>query len=281
MSERMRIKSAARVVQILQILASSATGTSLSEIMTALGLPRSSAYALLDDLVSSGLVEEDVGPGPKTYRVGIGAFEIGMAFLRQRSLAGEAQRIVERIVTRFDETAHLAILDGAEVVYVAKAESSHAMRVASAVGSRLPAHATGVGKALLAQLETDEVVRLYPAEVLPALTPTTVRTRRELLDQLAVVRRDGYAFDDSESTPGLQCLAVPIMGPASAGLAALSLSVPTVRMATMDQHEIREELVKAGAEISHQLGWHDGTGTDARLGLPVPAGTPVPGTPGC
>lgn len=254
MTSQMRVKSAARVAQILQVLASSTGGLSLLEVMTTLDLPRSSAYALLGDLVTSGLVEEDDGPGARTYRVGIGAFEIGMAFLRQRSLAGEAQQVVERIAARFDETAHLAVLDGTEVVYVAKAESSHAMRVASSVGARFPAHATGVGKALLAQLDLDQFIRLYPTESLPSLTPTTVRTRQALLDQLADIRRDGFARDDGESTPGLQCLAVPVVGPASSVLAALSLSVPTIRMATLDQQEVREALVSAGAEISRQLG---------------------------
>jgi DNA-binding IclR family transcriptional regulator len=235
---------------------------SLAEIVGALDLPRSSTYALLTDMVASRLIEEDSGAGARTYRIGIGAFEVGMAFLRQRSLAGEAESIVERVASRFDETAHLAVLDNTDVVYVAKAESSHAMRVASSVGARFPAHATGVGKVLLAQLDLAEFVRLYPGQALPPMTPTTVRDRDRLLEELTEIRRNGFAFDDEESTPGLQCLAVPIRGSDGSGVAALSLSVPTIRMATMDRDVVLAELIQSGRQISRQLGWHEGARPD-------------------
>lgn len=257
MAERVRVKSAARVAEILRVLASNRPGMTLTEVTTALNLPRSSTYALLGDLVVSGFVEEDAGPGARTYRIGIGAFEVGMAFLRQRSLAGEAAAIVERVAKRFDETAHLAVLDGTDVVYIAKSESTHAMRVASAVGARFPAHATAVGKVLLAQLGRADVVRLYPGEELPVLTPATVRSRGRLLAELDTIRREGHAFDDEESTPGLQCLAVPILGPDGAGVAALSLSVPAVRMGALGKDEVLTELLRGGAEISHHLGWSE------------------------
>ena len=252
-----RVKSAARVADVLRLLASETSGMSLADIVGALDLPRSSTYALLTDMVASRLVEEDSGAGVRTYRIGIGAFEVGMAFLRQRSLAGEAVAIVERVASRFDETAHLAVLDNTDVVYVAKAESSHAMRVASSVGARFPAHATGVDKVLLAQLDLAEFVRLYPRQDLPALTPATVPNRERLLAALAEIRRNGYAFDDEESTPGLQCLAVPVLGPGGAGVAALSLSVPTIRMAKMNRDQVLVELIQSGQEISRQLGWHE------------------------
>lgn len=252
-----RVKSAARVADVLRLLASETRGMSLADIVDALDLPRSSAYALLTDMVASRLVEEHWGAGVRTYRIGISAFEVGMAFLRQRSLAGEAVSIVERVASRFDETAHLVVLDNTDVVYVAKAESSHAMRVASSVGTRFPAHATGVGKVLLAQLDLAVLVRLYPSEELPAMTPTTVLSRERLIAELADIRVNGFAFDDEESTPGLQCLAVPVRGPDGAGVAALSLSVPTIRMAKMDRALVLAELIHSGEEISRQLGWHE------------------------
>lgn len=250
-----RVKSAARVAEILRALAAQNGGMTLAEITKALNLPRSSTYALLVDLVASHLVEEDQGAGARTYRVGIGAFEIGMGFLRQRSLTGEASAVVDRIAAHFDETAHLAILDGSEVVYVAKAESTHAMRVTSAVGTRFPAHSTGVGKVLLAHIDLAEVVRLYPSGDLPVLTERTIATRDLLVEALLAIRRDGYAFDDEESTRGLQCLAVPVLGADGRCVAALSLSVPAARMGNIDQDELRTELLRSGEVISRQLGW--------------------------
>lgn len=259
-----RVKSAARVADVLRLLASASGGMTLADIVGALDLPRSSTYALITDMVASHLLEEDSpNGGVRTYRIGIGAFEVGMAFLRQRSLAGEADAVVRSLASRFDETAHLAVLDNTDVVYVAKAESSHAMRVASSVGERFPAHATGVGKVLLAQLELGEFARLYPHEELQAMTPTTVLSREKLLSELVKIRQDGFAFDNEESTIGLQCLAVPVLGPGGSGVAALSLSVPTIRMAKMDRDIVVAELIASGQKISRQLGWH-GSG---RLGI--------------
>lgn len=263
MAVQPRVKSAARVADVLRLLASETSGMSLADIIGALDLPRSSTYALLTDMVASRLLEESSSAGVRTYRIGIGAFEVGMAFLRQRSLAGEADSVVRRLASRFDETAHLAVLDNTDVVYVAKAESSHAMRVASSVGARFPAHATGVGKVLLAQLDLAEFARLYPHEDLPALTPTTVLSREQLLSELAEIRQNGFAFDDEESTSGLQCLAVPVLGPGGAGVAALSLSVPTIRMAKMNRELVLAELIQSGQDISRQLGWHE----RGRLGM--------------
>ena len=250
-----RVKSASRVAEILRTLASTNGGMTLADVARELKLPRSSTYALLTDLVTSRLVEEDASSPVRMYRIGVVAFEVGMAFLRQRSLTQEAAAVVEGVAAHFDETAHLAILDGPEVVYVAKAESSHAMRVASAVGARFPAHGTGVGKVLLAFLDPERLGTLYPDAQLPAMTPHTVKSKQQLLAELAKIRDAGYAFDDEESTLGLQCLAVPVCGQAGDCVAALSVSVPTVRMARIDKKDLLDVLLRSSQQLSKQLGW--------------------------
>ncbi|HEY9474724.1 MAG TPA: IclR family transcriptional regulator [Mycobacteriales bacterium] len=256
-----RVKSAQRVAEILRLLAGSDSGLTLAEVAGSLKVPRSSAHALLVDLAQSRLVEAERWGGLVRYRIGLLSFEVGMAFLAQRNLAGEANVVVERVAAGCDETAHLAILDQTDVVYVAKAESSKAMRVASAVGARVPAHGTGVGKVLLAALTSEELLALYPDDLLPRLTPTTVADRTELVRQLKMIRELGYAFDDEESTLGLQCLAVPVIGHTGRCVAALSVSIPSVRMSGLDRQEMLDFLRTHSAALSLKLGWRERGGS--------------------
>src|SRR5262249_61106386 len=110
-------------------------------------------------------------------------------------------RVGGRVAGGCGETVHLGTLDGVEVVYLAKVDSIHAVRMVSAVGRRLPAHCTGVGKALLSGLPADELARRYGGEdaALPAMTPHSVTTLAALRGPLAAVRRRGHAIDDCES----------------------------------------------------------------------------------
>lgn len=254
MSEPRRVKSAQRVAQILEIVASAPDGLQLADVARALGIPRSSAHALLLDMTRSRLLEVKPDSEPPRYQVGLLAFEVGSAFLRQRSLSDEARTIVERLAVACDENAHLAILDGTDVIYVAKAESTSAMRVASHVGLRVPAHATAVGKVLLAAKGPSEVIDLYRAEPPRALTARTVTKLDELLTELRAVAAQGWAFDDEESTPGLQCLAVPVQDATGACVAGLSVSIPTMRMIQIDRDALLATISEHGEALSMRLG---------------------------
>lgn len=249
------VKSARRVALILRLLAACPQGLSLAEVVRRLQIPRSSTTALLRDLVQTQLVETAHGPRGPVFRIGILAFEVGSAYLSQRDLNDEAREVVHQISASLIETAHLAVLDGSDVVYVAKAESNRTMRVGSAVGRRLPAHATAVGKALLAYLDPAEFLIRYPNDGLRIMTARTIPDRSLLQAELNRVRERGFAFDDEESTPDIQCLAVPVFGSDGRVVAALSLSIPTVRMARLDQSKLLAGLCDARDEMSRRLGW--------------------------
>lgn len=248
------VKSAKRVADILALLSENPHGMSLTEIATALSVPRSSTHGLLRQMCQSRLLEQ-VGDTQPSYRIGILAFEVGSAFLLQRDLTEEARRVSFDVSARLNETVHIAILDGTDIVYVAKAESDQAMRVVSAVGRRLPAHATAVGRVLLSDLGDTELLQRYTEEELPALTPKTIPTRAALVSELRIVREQGFAFDDEESTPGLQCLAVPVRDARGTHVAGLSVSIPTVRMLNHDRAALLAILRSASDEMSLRLGW--------------------------
>ena len=253
-ADRRRVKSAERVADILQLVARTANGLQLADVARALGIPRSSAHALLMDMTQSRLLEAKPGSEQTRYQIGLLAFEVGSAFLRQRNLSDEARIVVDRLAATCDENSHLAILDGREVMYVAKAESSNAVRVASYVGLRIPAHATAVGKVLLAHRRTEDVVALYRSRPPEALTARTMTKLDEILIELRKVDSAGYAFDDEESTPGLQCLAVPIFDSHGTCVAALSLSAPTIRMSHLNRAALLEVIHEHGDALSRRLG---------------------------
>jgi len=156
----------------------------------------------------------------------------------------------------------LAVLDGIENVYLAKADCSHPLRLQSEIGKRLYAHATGLGKVLLAFLPHGELTKRLAGVRLPSFTTNTISHPEALLPALEVVRERGFAVDDQEYTPGLVCVAVPIFDRAGHVPAALSASIPLTR-ATPDQLTIAlRSIASASIDLSHRLGK---TEPDARL----------------
>ena len=222
------VKSALRVLDIFELLAKHPDGISLSAIAAELHIPKSSAHGLLATLLSRGYLR--AGRHDRTYRLGVRLFELGSAYMSGADLLADGQEVVRELARACDETVHLAILTGDEVLYIAKEEGTNTIRMASAMGRRFPAHGTGVGKMLLAGLPAAELDQLYPPK--QPLKPITLHTITDPLlfrQELAETRRRGYATDLEESTPGLCCIAAPIFNSEGAVVAAVSVSVPSVR----------------------------------------------------
>jgi IclR family KDG regulon transcriptional repressor len=249
------VKSAARVLDIFELLVQHPDGLSLSEICTVLGLPKSSGHALLMTLVKRGYLRE--GRRERSYRLGPALFEIGSAYISSTDLIGDGQAIVSTVARACDETVHLAVLDGADVLYVVKEEGTRTIRMVSAVGKRFPAHGTGVGKMLLSALDDAALATRFPnGSPLPALTAKTITDPRALREELAAIRARGYALDSEESTPGLSCVAAPVYGARGAMVAAMSISVPSVRFTPARRDELLALLQQHTGRLSTILGFH-------------------------
>ncbi|WBB80502.1 IclR family transcriptional regulator [Micromonospora sp. WMMD882] len=220
------VKSAGRALDVLEALAGSPARRSLVDLARALGIPKSSLHGILRTMIQRGWVEADA-TGTR-FGLGVRALQVGAAYLRTDDAMGLLAGVLDELSHQFGETVHLGRLDGAHVVYLAKRESVHPLRLYSAIGRHLPAHATALGKALLAE-RPDEVVDRLLSWPLPALTGHTVTDPDRLHDDLATVRSRGYAVDREENTEGIVCfaMAVPLQTPA---VDAISLSVPTSRL---------------------------------------------------
>lgn len=239
------VKSAARTVDILEVLSSKDGRMTLTELQRELSVPKSSLHGILRTLVAKGWVETD--ERGTAYAVGLRALRAGATFLDRDPIVQVAGTVLARLRTQYDETFHLARLDGNEVVYLASHESQHHLRVNSRIGRRLPAHATALGKALLAQRSWDEVTLSLPHPLI-ALTPGTITDREALRIDLERTRLRGWAHEIGENTPGLECLAVAL--PGAAAQDAISCSVPVARMTEGHKNEILAALIAAADETA-------------------------------
>jgi DNA-binding IclR family transcriptional regulator len=220
------VKSASRTLDVLEALAESRQRRSLVELARALEIPKSSLHGILRTMIRRGWVEADA-TGTR-FGLGIRALQVGAAYLEADDATGLLAGVLDDLATQFGETVHLGRLDGAHVVYLAKRESVHPLRLYSAIGRHLPAHATALGKALLAE-RPDEVVDRLLTWPLPALTRHTITDPDALHAELATIRARGYAVDREENTEGMVCfaVAVPLHSPP---VDAVSLSVPVSRL---------------------------------------------------
>jgi DNA-binding IclR family transcriptional regulator len=236
------VKSADRTLDVLETLASSPEQPTLGELSRRLGIPKSSLHGVLRTLVARGWVRLD--PGGTRFGLGVRALQVGAAYVDTDDAVVLLAPVMDELAARFGETVHLGRLDGADVVYLAKRESVHPLRLFSAIGRRLPAHATALGKALLARRGDDELTRLLPAP-LPRLTPHTLTDIDRLRADLAKTRATGFAVDREENSEGIVCVAVAVPGPGGVPIDAVSVSVPMSRHSPTIQKRIADALLAA------------------------------------
>jgi IclR family transcriptional regulator, acetate operon repressor len=243
------VKSARRAIDLVETLAAHDVWLSLSELHARTGIPRSSLHGLLRTLVEAGWLE--VEPNTARHRLGMRALICGTAYLDRDAVVPFATEALERIREKTGFTAHFARRDGADVVYLETRESRHSTHLISRVGRTLPAHATALGKALLAELTQDEIDELMSHE-LPALTPNTITTLERLHAECAVTRERGYASEVEESSLGVRCVAtvIPYRIP---GTDAMSCSMPVAQATDADARQVGELLVETTAELGQQL----------------------------
>ncbi|MGP4028802.1 IclR family transcriptional regulator [Actinomadura sp. 3N407] len=214
-----------RAVAVLTAFRADEDGLGAAELARRSGLPRSTAHRIAADLVEAGLLERQ---GPRV-RLGLKLFEIGQRVPRQRVLRDAAVPYMSDLREATRQTVHLAVLEGGEVVYVEILGSSGGPRLPSQVGGRLPAHVTGVGKAILA-FSPPDVVRAVLDAGLVKTSERSVVAPGLLAKELETIHREGVAYDREESGRGIVCAASPVLGPDGLVLGALSVSGWSNRM---------------------------------------------------
>src|SRR4051794_32341768 len=227
---------------------------SAPEITDGLGLPRTTVHELLTTLTERAYLIPTPGQ-PTRYRLGMRLFQLGSVFADQLDLAHEAREIAQKVAANCDETVHVAVLDGTHVVYIAKVDSTHPVRMVSAVGRRLPAHCTGVGKMLLSGLPPERLDAICPLDGdLAGMTARSITSPVRLRAHLQEIRHGGLSYDECESNDAVFCVAAPVYDHTGDMVAGMSISVPSIRW----DDRRREEwsgLVRGGAAaLSQRLG---------------------------
>ena len=245
-------RATARVLDILERLAASPNGLTLTELSVDMDAPKSSLFPIVHTLEQRRYLQQEEASG--RYSIGPGALALSAA-------AGEGLQpivqVMKRVVAQCQETCQLGILDHDQVLYLEKEDSTQAIRMISRVGNRLPANATAIGKALLSGLPDQKIRDLYTGG-LPRLTEQTITDLEELLCQLRSVREGAIATEQEESTPQLACWAVPLRQQQHV-FSALSVSVPLFRCQPEKVAQVCQCLLNAQSEIEQMAKSRDFT----------------------
>lgn len=218
-----QVPAATRALRVLRYLASQPDPVPLDRIAQEIGLPRSTAYHLVNAMIEEGFVAHL--PEDRCFGLGVAAYEVGTGYARQAPLQRIARRPLAALVDQVGQSAHLAVPHGRDVLYVLEERAPGRPPLVTDVGVRLPAHLTASGRAMLASLPASQVRALFPDRDAfvqrQGLGPTSLSALRAML---ADTRRRGYAFEDGEVTPGFQSVAAAVLDHNQLPVAAVAVT---------------------------------------------------------
>ena len=248
------IKSVIKSLNILNLFSESRQELSLSEISKILSLGISTTYRLISTLKYKNYIEQN----PHNLKYKLGYAFLNKAFLVSRNEADiikKSMPYLENLRDFTKESISLAVLDGANIVYIAKADSYELLRTNIEIGKKMPAYNTALGRILLAYLPPEQFnsKRLFSKDNLLISASCSNLDISKFKQYLEKVRREGIAMDNEECVPGIRCMAAPIVGANGEVSTAISISGPTVRF-TLEKIDLwKRELVKVARKISFNL----------------------------
>lgn len=246
-----------RAARLLDALAAAKEPVSLAALTAQLALPRSTVHGLCATLVATGLVTRFENG---SYHLGARVMDLAQAFLSRTDLTAEFVKILEATNPMPEESIVLSVLDDADIVYVACREGGRPFGLHLRIGMRLPANCTASGKALLATLDDARVDALARAGQLYGLTERSIVDPARLREELALVRRRGYAVDTEETRRGIVCFGAPVFrGAGTAAVAAVGISMPKLAL----DAELRATTIRTVREVAAALSRRLGAGHGA------------------
>lgn len=240
-----------KTLSILEFVSQNEKGVSLSGIVKTLGIPKTTAFRILEILVAREYVNWN--KENEKYYIGLKTLEIGLSGLIGQDIVEVSIPYLQELSSSVGETSFLAVYNSGDVVYLYKAEGTRSIVTTANLGSRRPAFCTALGKVILANLPIEESDRVFE-KPLEKLTGKTEVNRIRLHEEFASIRLSGYATDDEGIEPGLYCVAAPIYNFTGGVIAAISVSGPVKRM-NANCAKIVEELKSVAAVISKRLGY--------------------------
>src|SRR5215831_594965 len=245
-----RLSSVATAIELLNVFSEDEVEFGISTLAKRLGVAKSTAHRLATTLTSEGLLEQDRASGK--YRLGLALFRLGTLVRRRMNVSEVARPHLFSLREKTNETVHLAILDGTEIMYVYFLESTQAVRMRSDLGLRKPAYCTAEGQAILAfrPSEAAAVIR----KGLQPRTPQTLTDPDGLMKALETVRLKGCAVEDEESEIGVRCIAAPVRDDAGEVVAAVGVAGPVSRLSKKALTAFMPHVIATAENISQRLG---------------------------
>ncbi|TMG92778.1 MAG: winged helix-turn-helix transcriptional regulator [Betaproteobacteria bacterium] len=247
-----QVQSLTRGFSILEALAKSGGGLKLTDVAHRVQLPPSTTHRFLSTLERMGYVYQagDLG----LWYVGLQAFTVGTTFLANRDFVAQSHASMHRLMEQAGETANLAILDGTEAVFIAQVQCHEMMRTLVKLGSRVPLHASGVGKALFAALADQQIDAILKVRGLPRITENTIVVPETMWAALRVIRQRGYSFDDEEHARSTRCVGAAIYDEHAEPLGAISIAGPSTRLADERIRQLGPIVAHIAEELTRHLG---------------------------
>jgi DNA-binding IclR family transcriptional regulator len=258
------VPSIERALTVLEFLAHSRRGFSISEMSRRLGIPKSSTHLILTTLERRGFLQKNTQTG--RYCFGLQLVSLSRSALENLDLREEAKPFLQSLMRKTGLTVHLAVLERNEAVIIEKVEAPGLLKLATWIGRRLDVNCTGVGKALIAFLPEDEFDRLIRAKSFARHNDRTIISISAMKRELAGVRQLGYAFDDEEDEVGLRCVGAPIFDANQKTVAAVSVAGTTSQIPVERVSALATTVKQAAEELSARLGriTRESAGTDQR-----------------
>jgi len=247
---RRSVQSVDRALDLLEALAASEGEVSITSLANRTSLHVSTVHRLLTTLLRRGYVRQN--PETRAYYTGAKLATLAEGRSRFNELRHRARPILSALTDQTRETSNLVVLDDVMAVYIETVTSPHVVRMSTTLGNRVPLHATGAGKALLAWLAPDRRDALIDRTEMRAHTARTITERASLRRALEEIRERGYAIDDEEYDEGVRCVSVAV-GPIGSPLAAISVSAPASRMTRQRGGELAQLLRRAASELAEEM----------------------------
>ncbi len=251
-----------RTVLILEAVGERAAGLSNADISRRLRIPKSSASYILRTLEKHGYVRRDRQSGK--YRLGLKVLNLGRGALSGVDVREVALPLMRQLVEHTHITTHLAILDGAQAVYVERVEAPGFIKMDTWVGRRMEVYSTSVGKALVAHLPLEQVQAILRERPLKKRTPFTITTPGRFMRELEEVRERGYSLDNEENSVGVRCVAAPIFNAAGEVEAAINITGTAQQVNREALPRIIDHVKETARRISSQLGFRSHAAHSAR-----------------
>lgn len=241
-------RTTGRILDILELIASTPNTHTLSAISQILNVPKSSISPILQELVSRGYLCLSM---EQKYSIGLSLYDIGSGFLKQFNFLEEVEKYLINMTNVCNEASHFSVLSGGDVLYLKKVNSPEPIRMVSFIGNKLPAYSTALGKSLLLDYSLEQLHQLYP-DGLTKITPNTITDFNILSRQLNEGREKGYTYEIEESNQYIRCIAVPIRKENHV-VAAISIATPIFRYTNETAQLSKKLLFDAKKKIEYLI----------------------------